>query len=68
MKTKNLTPAIIYIDVIKDFVEIVGACIENIEQKSFVRLVCVSQSTGATILMNPDDLSVYFNRTNTVPF
>lgn len=67
---KNISPVSIYIPAIQDFITVVGACIEHVDGKNLLRLQCETASTGAILLMNPDDLSCYFSRCagSAVPF
>lgn len=60
-------PASIFIEAIKDYVEVTGACSMEVDGKNHIYLVCMVQTSKAEILMNPVDLPVYFGRSG-VPF
>ncbi|GAX45771.1 hypothetical protein NIES4075_67920 [Tolypothrix sp. NIES-4075] len=56
----------IFIPGVNDYVEIVGAKMQVIDGKKYLRIVCVT-SCGAELLVSPKDLQIYFDRYG-VPF
>ena len=54
----------IFIPGINDYVEVVGAKMQFIDGKQYLRIVCKT-STGE-LLINPVDLDIYFRRHNVV--
>lgn len=60
-------PVSIFIPGVNDYVEVVGAKCQIIDGKQFLRIVCKTNRSGAELLINPEDLQIYFNR-YAVPF
>jgi len=56
----------IFIPGINDYVEVVGAKMQIIDGKQYLRIVCKT-STDTEIFINPSDLEIYFKRYG-VPF
>lgn len=59
-------PVSIFLPGVNDYVEVIGAKMQVIDGKKYLRIVCVTPC-GAELLVSPKDLQIYFDRYG-VPF
>jgi hypothetical protein len=59
-------PVSVFIPGVNEYVEVIGAKMQVIDGKKYLRIVCTT-SCGAELLVNPGDLQIYFDRYG-VPF